>query len=146
MIAGHSRGRDTGRAMSQENAEIVRRAYAAFNVGLDEFMAYYADDVELLTDPTWPEAGLYQGKGVFRRWWEQILAVYDDHTLELDDLIPVNEQRVLSTFRWHVRGGTSGITTTLSGSVLTTHRGALICRAQFFFNHQDALEAAGLSE
>jgi hypothetical protein len=48
--------------MSRENVEIARRFVEAFNLGLDEFMAYYAEDAVHVTAPEWPEGGTYRGK------------------------------------------------------------------------------------
>ena len=132
--------------MSEENVKATRDAVEAFNVGMDEFMATHTGDVELVPDPMWPEQGPFRGRDEVRRWWEQILEQYESHENVLDDVASVDEHRVLMNGRWHVRGQGSGVTTTLTYSAVLTLREGLVCRFQFFFDRQKALEAAGLSE
>jgi hypothetical protein len=57
MRQGAAASRDTERAMSQENVEVVRKAFEAWVVrGLEE----------------WPEPGPFVGRDAVMRWFEQL--------------------------------------------------------------------------
>src|SRR5207245_2706561 len=55
--------RDTGRAMSQENVEIVRALFDAWNAGnMDAVRECYDRDVILRVPRDWPEPGPWVGR------------------------------------------------------------------------------------
>jgi ketosteroid isomerase-like protein len=132
--------------MSPENLNALRRAHDAFNAGLNEFLACYTDDVELVPDASWPEQGPIRGKRAARRWWNEIIAQYEDRFIELEGLLDVDGERAIAETKWHVRGRASEITTTFAVSTLHSMRDGLICRSQFFLDRRQALDAAELSE
>jgi ketosteroid isomerase-like protein len=132
--------------MSRENVEVLRAAHEAFNAGLDEFLAYYTEDVELVPDATWPEQGPFRGKRAARDWWAEVIAQYEDRFIELEELIPVDADRIIAATKWHVRGRASEITTTFAVSTVHSLRDGLIFRSQFFLDRDQALEAVGLRE
>ena len=64
--------------MSQENVEIVRAAYAAWNAGdMDAFSAFYDPDVILRPPRMWPEPGPFVGRDAVMRLFEQARDVWD---------------------------------------------------------------------
>jgi ketosteroid isomerase-like protein len=133
--------------MSRENVvEALRLAHDAFNHGLDEFIAFYTDDIELVPDTTWPEQGPFRGKDAARRWWEGIFSQYDERFIEIQDLILVDDQRAMVETRWRVRGRASQMEDAFVVCTVHTLRGGLISRSQFFLHRSEALEAAGLRE
>jgi ketosteroid isomerase-like protein len=69
--------------MSQENVELGKRAYEAFNRrDLDGFLALMDPDVEALPRTLGIEGGAYTGHDGMRRWAEDILAVFDDFNVD----------------------------------------------------------------
>jgi ketosteroid isomerase-like protein len=78
-------GRDTGPAMSQENVEAARRAYEAFNRrDLDALLAVMDAEVEFSTRLV--GAGSYRGHDGVRLWWDDLLRVFPDFTVEVTDV------------------------------------------------------------
>jgi ketosteroid isomerase-like protein len=62
--------------MSQENVELMYRAFDAFNRrGLDAFVALMDDDVEALPRQAPMEGGFHGHDGI-RRWWKNLLDVF----------------------------------------------------------------------
>ncbi len=69
--------------MSQENVEIVRAMYEAFNRGdWDAVLEHVAPEIEFETDPRHPEAGIYRGHERFGRLWEDIEAPFEETVVE----------------------------------------------------------------
>jgi hypothetical protein len=59
--------------MSQENVEVVRRAFAAWNAGdMDAFRELHDPDVILQTVQEWPEPGPHVGREAVMRFIEQL--------------------------------------------------------------------------
>jgi hypothetical protein len=49
--------------MSQENLDVMHRWAESWNrTDLDAFAATFHDDAELITDPSWMEAGPFKGR------------------------------------------------------------------------------------
>jgi ketosteroid isomerase-like protein len=91
--------------MSQENVELVYRTTDAINRrDLDASLAPMDDEVEVI-----PRAGLMEGTlhghdGV-RRWWETMLDVFPDFTVEVDDVRDVGDRTIATLY---VRGHGAG--------------------------------------
>ena len=133
--------------MSEENVEIVRQLYEAWN----------RDDIEwelAHTDPDW-EFQLHRaipgmdrvyrgpdGLRKFRKGWRDL---WETLTVEVDQIIDVDEDRVLGLV--HLRGtGRDGIDLAIEYAHLITIRDGRPWRVQGFLDWSDALAAAGLSE
>jgi ketosteroid isomerase-like protein len=131
--------------MTQDNVEVARRFVEAFNLGLDDLMACYTEDAVHVTSPEWPEAGTYRGQEAVRGFWASLYRAQEQH-VEVDELVVLDEHRVLSKTLAHIRGTSSGVTTTTPVYSISTVRGGLISRIEYFMQYEQALEAAGLSE
>jgi ketosteroid isomerase-like protein len=134
--------------MSQENMEIVRRTMEAYIVGDRE--AYYdfmAENLEIRPDVSrWPEAKPFRGREEFRRFNAEIDQDWEGGgRAEIKEILPAGDRVVVRTDS----GGTgraSGIDLRSNLSAIFTVRDRQIIRIEFFFDHAEALEAAGLSE
>ena len=70
--------------MSQENVEVVRRAFAAWNAGdMEAFREFYDPDVIVRPPEGWPEPGPFVGREAVMRQWEQLRATWDAEAVEL---------------------------------------------------------------
>ena len=70
--------------MSQENVEVVRAGYEAWNAGdMDALRELYDTDVIVRAIERWPEPGPYVGREVVMRWLAQLRETWDADTLEL---------------------------------------------------------------
>jgi ketosteroid isomerase-like protein len=136
--------------MSQGNAELLYRAYDAFNRrDIDAFLALCDPDGELISRIVALEGGRpYRGHDGVRRWWENLLAVFPDFSSEIDEVRDLGDVTVA---RVRVRGhGSHGMESDVPMEqtqwhvIEWRHKKAIwmrICRSE-----DEALEAAGLSE
>jgi hypothetical protein len=133
--------------MSQENLDVMRMWAETWNrTDLDAFAATFDDDAELITDPSWIEAGPLKGRAAIRAWFEGLKESWDERdVVVLKELFEIREQ-VIARFDWQVRGRASGIETTLDATSVNIIQRGRIVRQQWFFDHAKALEAVGLSE
>ena len=134
--------------MSQENVEIVRHVYEAWNRGdLDVAFARFEADVEVITPPDLPEAGTYRGPAAVREWAETFLEAWGE--LRMDPVRIVDaEQQVVVTLRYSGRGRGSGLEVrgvTVDAHVWTLRDGRVV-KLQMYQGTDEALEAAGLRE
>jgi ketosteroid isomerase-like protein len=130
--------------MSEENVKTVRKAYANFNRGdFDAFMELCDDDMVVRTAEGWPERALH-GKLAVRSFFEGLAEVVG-HDAVIEDLVTAGNCVVLRVHA-HLTGEWSGIEGDMELShVLTLRKGKFVL-AEYFWDHQDALEAAGLRE
>jgi ketosteroid isomerase-like protein len=69
--------------MSQENVELARQAYHAFNRrDLDSLLALVDADAEAVPRLAAME-GVFHGHEGVRRWWEKLLAAWPDYQVEV---------------------------------------------------------------
>jgi ketosteroid isomerase-like protein len=71
--------RDTARPVSQENVEIVRRAFDAFeHDGVAGLLRHFDPRIEWTTTGAFPEASTYRGHEGVRRYLGAMLNEFDD--------------------------------------------------------------------
>ena len=131
--------------MSQENVEIVRALFEAWNAGdMDALRESYDPGIILRTLEGWPEPGPFVGREAVMRWWEQIRETWDADAIELiSDFIDAGDRVVVRhVWRGIGQGPESNIETT---QVSTVRRGRIVYQ-EFFWDHAEALETLGLSE
>jgi ketosteroid isomerase-like protein len=131
--------------MSHENVEVVRQAYEAWNVGnMDAFREQCDPDIIVRTPEGWPEPGPFVGREAFMRWCEQLRETWDADALEpIGDFIDVGDRVVVRQI-W--RGAGYGPEANMEMTWVGTLRKGRIFGIEFFWDHAEALEAAGLSE
>jgi hypothetical protein len=138
--------RDTARAVSEENVEVVKRQVAAINArDVDRYLAGCTEDVELRT-PLAPIGGAYERPDGIRRFFADIEDTAPDFRLDLERVEAIGANRVLASLRVRVSGRTTGIPTPLATTNLYDLVEGKIRRVRVFLDRQDALEAAGLTE
>jgi ketosteroid isomerase-like protein len=133
--------------MSEENVEIVRQAYEAFNRGVIEgAVANIAPDFEYVSTGAIPGMeGAAQGREGFRRYLESWWGEFDEPRVDTHELTQADDQVVASlTFRG--RGKQSGVETSWDIWQAWTMRDGKAVRGQGYTSREDALEAAGLRE
>jgi ketosteroid isomerase-like protein len=131
--------------MSEENVELVRAFFEAWNArDIDAVRELQDPDVILRTVEDWPEAGSYVGREAVMRLMEQLRDTWDaDRAEPISDFIDAAD-RVVVRFVW--RGVGHGPQSNMELTDVLTVRKRRICGHEFFWDHADALEAAGLSE
>ena len=139
--------RDTARAMSQENVEIVREMTDRFAAGdRESWREVFAEDLIWDTSATTlPQAGVYEGHSGLERFFIDWLGTWENLRIEILDLIDAGDS-VISIFRWTGRGKASGVETEATMFGVYDVKDRRITRYRQFETRAKALEAAGLSE
>jgi uncharacterized protein len=133
--------------MSEENVEIVRAAYDAFERGdLDAVSQLQAPAIEWQTAVEDPDAATHRGRGAVRRYFEGWMESFPGLRADLEECVEAPGDLVLASV-WHTgRARASGIDMDWRQWLVYTVKEGLIVRAEEYFNRDEALEAAGLSE
>jgi ketosteroid isomerase-like protein len=131
--------------MSQESVDLVARGVAAWNAGdVDALRDLHDPEVIMRPPKGWPEPGPFVGRDAVMRQFEQLRQTWDADTLEpIGDYVDAGD-RVLLRFAW--RGIGQGPEANIEMSYLAAIRKGRIFNIEYFFDHAEALEAAGLSE
>ena len=132
--------------MSEENVEVARRAFEAWNAGdMDALREAYDPNAVMRYHGDWPEPGPFFGRDAIMRQFERMREALDDRDslAFVGDLLHIGD-RVVARFAW--RGEGHGPAIDFEVTVAYTIRGGHILNAEFFPDHNEALEAAGLSE
>jgi ketosteroid isomerase-like protein len=151
---------DFGAAMSEKPIDVVRRmAEKASRVTdpsgravdaldretLDVVFGFYDPEAEIHEDPRFPEAGVYQGIEAIDRYFAQFTESFDEFTIEPEEFIELDEERVLNLFRLRTRGKGSGATAEATPGWIYTVRDGKVVRIEAYLERAEALAAAGLA-
>jgi ketosteroid isomerase-like protein len=140
--------------MSQENVEVVRRVWEEFQAVMQRGdpgtwfdSEAVADDLEFTLEGV--EMGgrsVWHGRGGFvefvRTWTED----FEGWEVELEQLIDAGEDRVVGLLSQSARGRASGVPVEMNLAVVYELDGGRVVRVRNYLDHDEALEAAGLSE
>ena len=131
--------------MSRENVEVVRAGLEAWNAG--DMVAVrdgLAPDVVLHALAGWPESDPAVGRDAAIRQYEQLRATWEADRLNVvEDLVDAGD-RVLGRLIWEAVG--HGPAAAIEVTVVWSLREGAITRVEYFWDHAEALEAAGLRE
>jgi ketosteroid isomerase-like protein len=130
--------------MSQENVEVIRSFFEAWSSGdIDRAYDAFHPDAVMTMEGDWPEPGPYVGREAVLRWDEQFREAYDSVSVETPTDFLHAADRVAARYRFHGEG--HGPPTTLEVTIVHGVRHGKIRSVEFFWDHQEALEAVGLS-
>jgi ketosteroid isomerase-like protein len=133
--------------MSDQNVEIIRRVYDAFNRrDIDAAVRNLHPEYELY--PALVGAGgrsEYFGHDGAREFFELITDTWETMTVESTEMVEMPGDQILSVELWRVRGR-DGIEIETKLADLYAFRDGLIVRVDGFRDKVEALEAAGLRE
>jgi ketosteroid isomerase-like protein len=131
--------------MSEENVEIVRALFDAWNAAdIDAFRELYDPDVIVRTVKNWPEPRPHVGREAAMRFHEQLRDTWDVNALvPVGDFIDAGD-RVAVRYVWSGAGHGPEMNMELT-LVFTIRKGRIVLQ-EFFWDHAEALEAAGLRE
>jgi ketosteroid isomerase-like protein len=134
--------------MSEENVEIVRNAFAAYERGdMEAVLRLFDEDIVITQASDVPgiPAQQHGHRGVleaFAVWPEQ----WEDFRIEILRIAAAPAGKVIATVRNWGRGKQSGIEVDMEFSFVFAIRDAKITEWQLFVQEDEALEAAGLRE
>jgi ketosteroid isomerase-like protein len=139
--------------MTQENVELVRRAYEELQAGLERGdpgaifdLEFVADDYEWIVTQPLEGRSVWRGReGVvefLRVWAEQ----FDDWSFQVADLIDASDDRVVALMHQSATGKESRVPVEWDSGVVSELRDGRIIRARNYRSQAEALKAAGLRE
>ncbi len=132
--------------MSEENVEIVRRYYAAWNAGgLDAARVFWSDDFEWHDAPGMPDGSVYRGAEAAAAHFRDLNEVLGTMEVHLDRALPAGDE-VFVLLHVHLDARRGELA--LDGPIFETVRieQGKISRIRLFLDEKAALEAAGLRE
>ena len=131
--------------MSEENVEVFRAVFEAWNAGdMDDFRELYDPDAVMRGLEDWPEPGPFFGREAVMREWHQFREAWDTDTVEpISDFIEAADRVVVRQVT-HAAG--RGPEAQMEMTNVVTLRKGRITYQEFFWDHAEALEAAGMSE
>jgi ketosteroid isomerase-like protein len=138
--------------MSQENVELTRRAFEAFNRGgVDACVSEGLWSPEIVWDATpsgIPGIGAYRGHEEVKRFFEDDwfrTFPFGEWEVELEEVLDAGD-RVFAMCRQHGRGASSGAVAELELAQIATVRDGQVVRVDSYLDRGKALEAVGLAE
>ena len=133
--------------MSQENVEIVRRAWQAYvSGGVEATFDFWTEDCVFEEFPEMPESAVYVGRDRLSEAAEHFTEMWSDLEFEPVEFIDAGENLVIAVVAYRGRGVASGAPLDALASWLYEMRDGRVSRARSFTTKQQALEAAGLRE
>jgi ketosteroid isomerase-like protein len=135
---------DTGRVMSQQNVETVRRSWQAFgDGGLDALMEYFDQEVKWRAIEGAPDdVGEMNGKDALRRYLQDWLDTFEGITTTPTEVIDAGDDLAVAALHVTGRARLSGIETELRYAVVYTVRDGRITRGREYAVLDEALKAA----
>jgi ketosteroid isomerase-like protein len=131
--------------MSQENVELTRRAFQAFeDRDLDALLGILDDDVEAFPILAGMEGG-YHGHDGVRRWWAALLGTFPDFHAEIVEVHDLGDVTI-ATLRLQGHGAESDTPLDVTAWQITQFRHGRCVRWHVHMSKAEALAAAGLSE
>ena len=131
--------------MSQENVEIMRANFDAWNAGdMDAIRERFDPNVIMRMPDDWPEPGPHVGREAVMRQFEQQRETWDADAFELITGLIDAADRVVVRFIWH--GAGYGPEANIEATGVYTVRKGKVFAIEHFWANAEALEAVGLSE
>jgi ketosteroid isomerase-like protein len=133
---------------SQENAEIVRRAYEAAGrtpePDVDTLMRLFAEDHVLTTNWGTGDQTSYRGLEGFRQAVADNAELWEDFRNEIEEVLHSDDELVVASVLASGRGRASGTPVERRTGVVIRVRDGQIVSTEYHVSPEDALEAAGL--
>jgi ketosteroid isomerase-like protein len=132
--------------MSQENVEIARRAFDAWNRGDTEaWIEAWDEQAEFRPMRAQLEGDAYRGHAGLRRFVAEMSEEWEGFRFEVEEIRDAGEPLV-ATGRVKARGRVSGVDLDVPLALVGSARGGKIAFVRLYSSPGEALQAAGLSE
>ena len=128
--------------MSQQNVELVRAVFEAFN--RRDFTLDFAHDSISWRTLFSVETDVLRGKQEILVAWERQIEALDVH-IDVVELTPLDETRVLAVGKWRGRGSESGTPVEQTAVQVFTVDHGLLRSVETYASREEALEAVGIS-
>jgi ketosteroid isomerase-like protein len=130
--------------MSEENVEVVQRAFEHYAATGESLWSAFDEEVEVC-DHDILDAGEYRGHAGVGRWLEDWGAAWASYTMEPEEFIDLDDHVVL-VIRMKATGHGSGAVVERQDAMAFAVREGKITRLDYYNSKQQALEAVGLRE
>jgi len=136
--------------MSQENLEIVRPIYAAWERGDFTSAEWAHPDIELVIADSF-DAGSVTGLDGMAAAWHDWLSAWEEYRVEVDEYRKLDDERILVLMLHCGRGKASGLDvgqtgTKSAGANLLHVRDGRVTRLVLYWDRERALADLGISE
>ena len=135
------------RAMSQENVDLTRQAYAAWNTGeLDWLLDHMTEDFEFQPGLGFSDLNtVFRGKEGWRQFAETWREAWEEITVRVERIEDLDD-RIVALLTFDGRGRGSGVEVSLRVGHVATVREGRLSKLVSIPSWDEALEAVGLSE
>jgi ketosteroid isomerase-like protein len=133
--------------MSQENVELARQAYEAWNDGdLDWMLDHMTEDFEFRPGLGFSDIdAVIRGKDGWRRFSEMWNEAWEDITVRVERIEDLDD-RIVALLTFDGRGRGSGVEVSIRVGHLATVRAGQVSKLTSIAGWDEALEAVGLRE
>jgi ketosteroid isomerase-like protein len=132
--------------MSQRNSELVRTGFEHFVATGEPAWDTLHADVEVYDHDIF-DGREYRGHADVRRWlFEDWATAWSAYSVEPEEYIDADKDRVIAVFRMKATGRSSGVEIERQDAMVYVLRELKIVRIDYYNSKQQALEAAGLAE
>jgi ketosteroid isomerase-like protein len=130
--------------MSEGNIELVRRTIELWNATeIDQALEELADDFEMdWSNSIGPLKGIYRGREGVLKLWRSFLDAWDAVSWDPEEIIEVDDTRVVVVNHVRMRGRGSGVDVDATGVQLWTIEAGKAQRVKLYQSKAEALEAA----
>ena len=132
--------------MSQENVEIVRRGFEAYERGdVPAMLADLSPDLAIHRTPPQPDAGIWHGPDGMLEALAGWTAEFEEFEMRAESFVDANDDQVVVRAHQRAVGRASGVPTEADFWLVCTLSGGRITRMDIYAWEEQALRAAGLS-
>jgi ketosteroid isomerase-like protein len=133
--------------MEQDNRELLRLVFEAFNGGDDDaLVAMWHEDAELYGFPGVPDApDVYRGRDGLRGWLANLRRTFEDVRFEPKDVTLKDDVGVIEVAA-SAKGAGSGVPIEWTAFLVVRVRDGKVARIQAFVDREEAFAAAGFVE
>jgi ketosteroid isomerase-like protein len=136
--------------MSQDNIEVVRPVYAAWERGDFTSTEWAHPDIEFVSADGF-ETGSTMGLGAMAQGWRDWVSVWEEYRVEVEEYRELDDGRILVLMLHCGRGKTSGLDvgetiTKRAGANVLHVRDGKVARLILYWDRERALADLGLSE
>ena len=134
--------------MSRENVDVVRRFHAAYEAAdFESMLDLCTPDVQVVPDAgVFPEADSMVGPEPVKSFLVGTAIAWMQVRYPISEAWEIGDDRVLIRGDWGGVGVSSGVELASSLSAVYTLRQGRIAKAEYFFDHEQALRAAQRAE
>jgi ketosteroid isomerase-like protein len=124
---------------ADENADLVRRAYDAWNRNdWDELAEIYHEDIYVTAPAGFMEPGEHRGWPELQRRYREVKAAWQDERIEIQEMATEDEM-VSARVKWIGLGRSSQAPISLDVTNLILVEAGRITQLEYFWNYEDAV-------